>query len=147
MANSLNKVLLIGNIGRDPEIRTTQDGKEIASFSLATSEVWKDRNSGEKREKTEWHRVVIFSQPLVNVIKNYARKGSKVYIEGALQTRKWTDQAGAEKYSTEIVLQAYNSTLLLLDNKQSSGEYTEKSSSHAPSIRDDDEIDSDDIPF
>lgn len=117
MAGSVNKVILIGNLGRDPEIRSTQDGREIANLAIATSESWRDKNSGERREKTEWHRVVIFSDGLVNVVKNYLRKGSKVYIEGALQTRKWTDQSGQEKYSTEIVLQGFGSTLTMLDGK------------------------------
>jgi single-strand DNA-binding protein len=117
MAGSVNKVILIGNVGKDPEIRSTQDGREIASLTLATSESWKDRNSGEKREKTEWHRVVVFSEGLVKIIKNYVKKGSKLYIEGSLQTRKWEDSSGSEKYTTEIVLQNYNSTLTLLDSK------------------------------
>jgi single-strand DNA-binding protein len=121
MAGSLNKVTLIGNVGKDPEIRSTQDGREIASFPLATSDSWKDKNSGERKEKTEWHRVVIFSPGLVNVIKNHVKKGSKLYLEGALQTRKWTDQAGHEKYSTEVVLQAYNGTLVMLDGKSGNG--------------------------
>jgi single-strand DNA-binding protein len=129
MASSLNKVTLIGNLGRDPEIRTTQDGREIANFSLATKESWKDKMSGERKEKTEWHRVVVFAPGLVNIVKNYVHKGSKLYIEGALQTRKWTDQSGAEKYTTEIVLQAYNSALLLLDNKGGS-EAIDKNPSH-----------------
>ena len=97
MAGSLNKVLLIGNVGKDPEIRTTQDGKEIASLVLATSDTWRDKATGEKREKTEWHRVVIFSEGLVNVVKNYVKKGSKLFLEGSLQTRKWTDKEGAER--------------------------------------------------
>lgn len=119
MVGSLNKVTLIGNLGKDPEIRSMQDGKEIATFSLATSEVWKDKVSGERREKTEWHRVVIFSQPLVLIIKNYLKrgKGSKVYLEGAIHTRKWNDQSGVEKYTTEVVLQNYNSVLMILDSK------------------------------
>lgn len=121
MAGSLNKVILIGNVGKDPEIRSTQDGREIASFSLATSESWKDRNSGERKERTEWHRVVIFSPGLVSVVKNYVKKGSKLYLEGALQTRKWTDQSGQEKYSTEVILQNYNATMVMLDNKAGSG--------------------------
>lgn len=118
MAGSLNKAILIGNVGKDPEIRSTQDGKEIASFSVATSESWKDRDTGERKEKTEWHRVVIFSQPLVGIIKKYVHKGSKLYIEGSLHTRKWTDQSGIEKYSTEVVLQAYNGVMVMLDAKQ-----------------------------
>lgn len=121
MAGSVNKVILVGNLGRDPEIRSTQDGKEIANLAIATSESWTDRNSGERKEKTEWHRVVIFSDGLVKVVKNYLKKGAKVYIEGALQTRKWTDQSGVEKYSTEIVLQGFNSTLQMLDGKGGSG--------------------------
>lgn len=117
MAGSLNKAILIGNLGRDPEIRHTADGKEIASFSVATSETWKDRATGEKKEKTEWHRVVIFSEGLVSVVKNYAKKGTKVYLEGNLQTRKWVDNLGHEKYTTEIVLQNFNSQFILLDSK------------------------------
>ncbi len=117
MAGSLNKAILIGNLGRDPEIRHTADGKEIASFSVATSETWKDRVTGEKKEKTEWHRVVIFSEGLVSVVKNYAKKGTKVYLEGNLQTRKWVDNLGHEKYTTEIVLQNFNSQFILLDSK------------------------------
>ena len=114
---SINKVILIGNVGTDPEIRNTNDGKEIASFSLATSESWKDKNSGEKKEKTEWHRLVVFSQGLVGIVKNYVKKGSKLYIEGQLQTRKWTDKDGADKYTTEIVLQGFNSTIQLVGGK------------------------------
>ena len=114
---SINKVILIGNVGTDPEIRNTNDGREIASFSLATSESWKDKNSGEKKEKTEWHRLVVFSQGLVGIVKNYVKKGSKLYIEGQLQTRKWTDKDGADKYTTEIVLQGFNSTIQLLGGK------------------------------
>ncbi|WP_341752027.1 single-stranded DNA-binding protein [Candidatus Tisiphia endosymbiont of Piscicola geometra] len=117
MAGSLNKAILIGNLGRDPEIRHTADGKEIASFSVATSETWKDRATGEKKEKTEWHRVVIFNEGLVSVVKNYAKKGTKVYLEGNLQTRKWVDNLGQEKYTTEIVLQNFNSQFILLDSK------------------------------
>jgi single-strand DNA-binding protein len=121
MAGSLNKVTLIGNVGKDPEIRSMQDGREVASFSLATSDIWKDKVSGEKREKTEWHRIVVFSQPLINLIKNYISKGSKLYVEGALQTRKWTDQQGVEKYTTEIVLQAYSGAIMMLDGKGNGG--------------------------
>lgn len=117
MAGSLNKVTLIGNLGRDPEIRTTGEGKEIANLSLATTDIWKDRVTGEKKEKTEWHRVVIFNEGLVSVVKNYLKKGSKLYIEGSLQTRKWNDNSGMEKYTTEIVLQNFNSQLILLDSK------------------------------
>lgn len=113
---SINKVILVGNVGQDPEIRTTSDGREIANFLLATTESWKDKGSGEKKDKTEWHRIVVFSQGLVGVIKNYVKKGSKLYIEGQLQTRKWTDNQGIEKYTTEIVLQNYNSTLQIFDS-------------------------------
>ena len=121
MAGSINKVTLIGNVGNEPEIRQTQAGKEIANLSIATSESWNDRNSGERREKTEWHRVVIFNEGLVKVVKNYVHKGSKLYIEGALQTRKWTGQDGVEKYTTEVVLQGYGGNLTMLDSKGSSG--------------------------
>ncbi|MCC8416792.1 MAG: single-stranded DNA-binding protein [Rickettsia endosymbiont of Gnoriste bilineata] len=117
MAGSLNKAILIGNLGRDPEIRHTADGKEIASFSVATSETWKDRTTGEKKEKTEWHRVVVFNEGLVYVVKNYAKKGTRVYLEGILQTRKWVDNLGHEKYTTEIVLQNFNSQFILLDSR------------------------------
>ncbi|MCP5369914.1 MAG: single-stranded DNA-binding protein [Rickettsiaceae bacterium] len=117
MAGSLNKVVLIGNLGRDPEIRTTNDGKEIANFSIATSDSWRDKVTGEKKEKTEWHKIVIFSEGLVKVVKNYVKKGSKIYIEGQLQTRKWNDDNNQEKYTTEVVLQGYNATLILLDAK------------------------------
>ena len=122
MAGSVNKVILIGNLGRDPEIRSTQDGREIANLAIATSESWKDRNTGERKEKTEWHRVVIFSDGLVNVVKNYLKKGAKVYIEGQLQTRKWTDKDGQEKYSTEVVLQGFNSVLTMLDGNKGGSE-------------------------
>ena len=121
MAGSLNRVMLIGNLGADPEIRSTQDGREIANINIATSESWKDRNTGERREKTEWHRVVIFSEGLVNVVKNYVKKGSKVFIEGQLQTRKWQDQSGQDRYSTEVVLQGFNGTLTMLDSRNSGG--------------------------
>ena len=115
MAGSVNKVILVGNVGKDPEIRRTQDGRPIANLSLATSESWRDKATGEKKEKTEWHRVVIFNENLCKVVEQYVKKGSKLYIEGALQTRKWTDQSGAEKYSTEIVLQGFNGSLTMLD--------------------------------
>jgi single-strand DNA-binding protein len=121
MAGSVNKVILIGNLGADPEIRRTQDGKPIANLNIATSESWRDRNSGERREKTEWHRVVIFSEPLCKVVEQYLKKGSKVYIEGSLQTRKWTDQNGQDKYSTEVVLQGFNSVLTMLDGRGEGG--------------------------
>ncbi len=135
---SINKVILVGNVGQDPEVRSTQDGREIANFSLATSESWKDKNSGEKKEKTEWHRVVIFSPGLVNIVKSYVKKGSKIYIEGSLQTRKWTDAQGLEKFTTEIVLQNFNSTLQILDSRDRQGggasdSYSSGSSSSRPS--------------
>jgi len=117
MAGSVNKVILVGNVGADPEIRRTQDGRPIANLRIATSESWRDKNSGERKEKTEWHRVVVFNEGLCKVIEQYVKKGAKLYIEGALQTRKWTDQSGVEKYSTEVVLQGFNSTLQMLDSR------------------------------
>ncbi|MBI2256863.1 MAG: single-stranded DNA-binding protein [Proteobacteria bacterium] len=121
MAGSVNKVILIGNLGRDPEIRSTQDGTKVANLSIATSENWRDKNSGERREKTEWHRVVIFNERLVDVAERFLKKGSKVYLEGQLQTRKWTDQSGAEKYTTEVVLQRFRGELTMLDGKGEGG--------------------------
>ena|SRR5690554_6739234 len=115
MAGSVNKVILVGNLGRDPEIRSTQDGTRIANLSVATSEIWRDRNSGERKERTEWHRVAIFNDRLVEVAEKYLRKGSKVYIEGQLQTRKWTDQQGQERYTTEVVLGRFRGELTMLD--------------------------------
>lgn len=126
MAASLNKVMLIGALGRDPESRSFQNGGKVVNLRIATSEQWKDKSTGEKKEKTEWHSVAIFSDGLANVAEKYLRKGSKVYIEGALQTRKWTDQAGVEKYSTEIVLQGYGAVLTMLDGPQSSSGSTEQ---------------------
>jgi single-strand DNA-binding protein len=121
MAGSVNKVILVGNLGKDPEIRRTQDGRPIANLSVATSESWRDKATGERKEKTEWHRVVIFSEGLAKVAEQYLKKGAKVYIEGQLQTRKWTDQSGAEKYSTEVVLQGFNSNLTMLDGRGGGG--------------------------
>ncbi len=153
---SINKVILVGNVGGDPEIRSTQDGREIANFSLATSESWKDKNTGEKKDKTEWHRVVIFSQGLVNIVKSYVKKGSKLYLEGALQTRKWTDNQGAEKFTTEIVLQNFNSTLQILDSRDrqsgssdsySSGQLENSSGSKSRSNDISVEENDDEIPF
>lgn len=118
---SINKVILIGNLGKTPEIRATQDGREIANLTIATSDNWTDKNSGEKRERTEWHRVVIFNPGLVTLAKKYLHKGSKVYVEGQLQTRKWTDNTGAEKYTTEVVLQGYNGVITFLDKAPSEG--------------------------
>ena len=144
---SINKVILVGNVGQDPEVRTTQDGREIANFSLATSESWKDKATGEKRDKTEWHRVVIFSQGLVSIVKNYVKKGSKLYIEGSLQTRKWTDPQGIEKFTTEIVLQGFNSTIQLLDGKKD-GEVSQhaidKGNDYAPEAN---HVEDDSIPY
>jgi single-strand DNA-binding protein len=117
MAGSVNKVILVGNLGRDPEIRRTQDGRPIANLSVATSESWRDKNTGERREKTEWHRVVIFNEGLCRVVEQYLKKGAKVYLEGQLQTRKYQDKDGNEKYSTEVVLQGFNSTLTMLDSR------------------------------
>ena len=121
MAGSVNKVILVGNLGRDPEIRSTQDGTKVANLSLATSESWRDKNTGERKERTEWHRVVIFNERLVDVIEKYVKKGSKLYIEGALQTRKWTDNTGAEKYTTEVVLQRFRGELTMLDGARGGG--------------------------
>lgn len=117
MAGSVNKVILVGNLGRDPEVRHAQDGSKIVQLNLATSESWKDRQSGERKERTEWHRVVIFNPNLAEIAERYLRKGSKVYVEGQLQTRKWTDQSGAEKYTTEVVLSRFKGELTLLDGR------------------------------
>ena len=121
MAGSVNKVILIGNLGRDPEVRTFQNGGKVCNLRIATSETWKDRNTGERRERTEWHSVAIFNEGLVRVAEQYLRKGSKVYIEGQLQTRKWQDQSGQDRYSTEVVLQGFGSTLTMLDGRNDSG--------------------------
>jgi len=121
MAGSVNKVILIGNVGADPEIRRTQDGRPIANLRIATSETWRDRNSGERKEKTEWHTVVVFNEGLCKVIEQYVKKGAKLYIEGALQTRKWQDQQGQDRYSTEVVLQGFGSTLTMLDGRGDGG--------------------------
>jgi single-strand DNA-binding protein len=121
MAGSVNKVILIGNVGADPEIRRTQDGRPIANLRIATSEQWRDKNSGERREKTEWHTVVVFNEGLCKVVEQYVKKGAKLYIEGALQTRKWQDQTGNDRYSTEVVLQGFNSVLTMLDGRGEGG--------------------------
>jgi single-strand DNA-binding protein len=121
VAGSVNKVILVGNLGKDPESRTFQNGGEVVSFSVATSENWKDRNSGDRKEKTEWHNVSIFSEGLARVAKNYLRKGSKVYLEGQLETRKWQDQSGNDRYSTDVVLRQFNSSLVLLDSREGGG--------------------------
>jgi single-strand DNA-binding protein len=134
MAGSLNKVLLIGRLGNDPEIKQMQNGKSVARLSVATSESWKDKNTGEKKEKTEWHRVVIFNEGLVGVVQKYLKKGAQVYIEGQLNTNKYTDSNGQEKYSTQIVLQGYSSSLTMLDGKNSlSGDGKKLESSQLPS--------------
>jgi len=148
MSGSLNKVMLIGRLGQDPEVRNTQDGRSLCTFSIATSESWNDKNTGEKREKTEWHRVVVFNEGLVNIIQQYVKKGSNVFIEGQLQTRKWEDKDGIEKYTTEVVLQGFNSTFKMLDNRNSGS--VDNNFSQDSAISDssnfDTEID-DDIPF
>ena len=123
MAGSINKVILVGNLGADPEIRQTKDGRPIANLSVATGESWKDKNTGERKEKTEWHRVVIFNEGLAKIAEQYLRKGSKVYLEGQLQTRKWQDQNGQDKYTTEVVLQGYNGNLTMLDSRQGGGDF------------------------
>lgn len=145
MAGSLNKVTLIGNLGRDPEIRTTSDGKEIANFSLATSESWKDKMTGERKDKTEWHRIVCFNEGLVRVIKDYVKKGTKLYIEGQLQTRKWIDNENQEKYTTEVVLQNFNSNLILLDSRGEAVPNQPSSQNNNPTF-DNSDLD-DEIPF
>ena len=117
MAGSLNKVMLIGNLGNDPEVRSTQDGRSLCTFSIATTESWKDKNSGERRDKTEWHRIVIFNEGLVRIAEQYLKKGSKVFLEGQLQTRKWEDKDGIEKYTTEVVLQNFNGNLTMLGGR------------------------------
>ena len=139
MAGSVNKVILVGNLGRDPEARTLQDGGKVVNLSIATSESWKDKSSGQRKEKTEWHRVVIFNDKLGEVAEKYLRKGAKVYIEGQIQTRKWTDQSGAERYSTEIVLQKFRGELTMLDSASEG----EREPAPAGGGRDDDS----DIPF
>ena len=122
MAGSINKVILVGNLGADPEVRTFQNGNKVCNLRIATSETWKDRNTGERRERTEWHSVAIFSEGLVRVCEQYLRKRSKVYIEGQLQTRKWQDQSGNDRYSTEVVLQGFNGTLVMLDGRSGGGQ-------------------------
>jgi single-strand DNA-binding protein len=121
MAGSVNKVILVGNLGRDPEIRFTQSGQKIANMSIATSEQWRDKSSGDRREKTEWHRVVVFDEKLADIVEKYVKKGSKVYLEGSLQTRKWTGNDGVEKYTTEVVLQRFSGVLTMLDSAGGGG--------------------------
>ena len=148
MAGSVNKVILVGNLGKDPEVRRMTSGDPVVTLSVATSESWRDKSSGEKKEKTEWHRVVIFNKNLADVAEKYLRKGAKVYLEGALQTRKWTDKDGAEKYSTEVVLQNFNGTLVMLDSRGSEGGGGRVSggAGEAPASFQRDEMD-DEIPF
>ena len=148
MAGSVNKVILIGNLGRDPEIRSTNDGTRVANFSLATNETWRDRNTGERRERTEWHRVVIFNERLVDIAEKYLRKGSKIFVEGQLQTRKWTGQDGQERYTTEVVLQRFRGDLTMLDGR-AGGEFggaDQDMGGQAPAPAGRDDLD-DDIPF
>ena len=121
MAGSVNKVILVGNLGRDPEVRSFQNGGKVVNLRIATSETWRDKASGERKERTEWHSVAIFNEPLGRIAEQYLRKGSKVYLEGSLQTRKWEDQSGQERYSTEVVLQGFNSSLTMLDGRQREG--------------------------
>ena len=151
MAGSVNKVILVGNLGKDPEVRRMTSGDPIVNLSIATSESWRDKASGEKKEKTEWHRVVIFNKNLADIAEKYLRKGAKVYLEGALQTRKWTDKDGVEKYSTEVVLQNFNGTLVMLDSRGGGegGAYAggaRVGASEAPASFQRDEMD-DEIPF
>ena len=152
MAGSLNKVLLIGRLGNDPEIKQMSNGKNVARLSVATSETWKDKNSGERKEKTEWHRVVIFNEGLVGVVQQYLKKGSQVYIEGQIQTTKYTDNNGQEKYSTQIILQGYNSTLTMLGNSNSGGKVEDNSMNQdSSSLPSDNNVSSneldDEVPF
>ncbi len=132
MAGSVNKVIIIGNLGKDPEIRSFQNGGRVASFSVATSENWKDKATGERKERTEWHRISVFSEGLVGIVERFLKKGSKVYIEGQLETRKWTDKEGKERYSTEVVLRNFSSALTMLDGKSGGG-----ANNNAPSFGDD----------
>ena len=162
MAGSINKVILVGNLGSDPEIRRTQDGRPIANLRIATSESWKDKSTGERRDRTEWHRIVVFNEGLCRVVEQYLRKGSKVYLEGQLQTRKWQDQQGQDRYSTEVVLQGYNSNLTMLDSRNSGDNFSDSSQadldnrpmagssfnqSHSPTDNNFDKQLADEIPF
>jgi single-strand DNA-binding protein len=147
MSGSVNRVILIGNLGKDPEIRQTGAGKTIANMSLATSESWRDKNSGERKEKTDWHRIVCFNEGLAKICEQYLKKGSKIFVEGSLQTRKYTDQAGVEKYSTEVVLQGFNCSLTMLDRADDGGDRTARED-RAPAERRSTSQDLDDsIPF
>jgi len=146
MAGSVNKVILVGNLGRDPDVRRTTSGEPIVNLSLATSESWRDKNSGERKERTEWHRVVIFNENLAKVAEQYLRKGSKIYLEGQLATRKWTDKDGQEKYTTEVVLNRFRGELVMLDAKGEGGAARTSGASEAPASFDRSELD-DEIPF
>ena len=153
MVGSVNKVILLGNLGRDPEIRSMQSGSKMASFSIATSKRWKDRNTQEQKEKTSWHNIVVFGDGLVSIVENYVKKGSKIYVEGELQTRKWQDQDGNDKYTTEVILQGYNCNLTLLDSRNNTNKSSEIT--QEPSVSDenigsqtsDSEDTEEDIPF
>jgi single-strand DNA-binding protein len=147
MAGSVNKVILIGNLGKDPEVRNAQDGTKIVSFSVATSESWKDKQTGERKDKTEWHRVVLFNDRLGEVAEKYLRKGSKVYVEGALQTRKWTDSNNVERYSTEVVLSRFRGELTLLDSRGGGDHNLEGDSAGGTSLPSHFDELNDDIPF
>jgi single-strand DNA-binding protein len=148
MAGSVNKVILVGNLGKDPEIRMTQEGGKLATFSIATSEQWKDKNTGERQDRTEWHRVVIFNEKLAEVAEKYLRKGGKVYIEGQLQTRKWTDQSGQERYTTEVVVPRFRGEMAMLDGAKGQGMGTDYEASlpGAPALSAAAPID-DELPF
>lgn len=145
MAGTLNKVILVGNLGKDPEVRFMPDGSKVTSFSLATGEVWKDKNTGERKEKTEWHRITIFNERFIEIVEKYVRKGTKLYIEGQLQTRGWTDKTGVERYTTEVVLGKFRGDLIILDPKPSDVVTAVQNASGAPS--DADIPLNDDIPF
>ncbi len=146
MAGSLNKVTLIGNLGRDPDVRFMPDGSKVASFSLATSDTWKDKTTGERKDKTEWHRITVFNERLVEILEKYVRKGTKLYIEGQLQTRKWTDQAGTERYTTEVVLGKFRGDMVILDPKRSDSSTTDSEPKAEDIVPADIPVD-DDIPF
>lgn len=153
MAGSVNKVILLGNIGKNPEIKSTQNGSKLASFSIATSKRWKDKQTQEYKDKTEWHKVVVFGEGLVDIVDKYVKKGSKIYIEGELQTRKWQDQTGNDRYTTEVILQGFNSTLTMLDKRDNSTSISEKSeeniieNNNPKSQNETDSSIDDDIPF
>ena len=144
---SINKVILVGNVGKDPEIRRTESGKAIASFTLATSESWRDKITGEKKESTEWHRVVVFSDGLSGIVEKYVNKGSKLYIEGQLQTRKWTDKDGNDKYTTEVILKGFNANITLLDGRSESNSNDYSSGKQSDYERVSKGLDDDEIPF